>query len=103
RQIDSLREEVWQPFEQRARVLATFGYRDFDAEKVTERGRWLADLRIDRPLVVGEALENGLFNALDFTRMAAVMAALVSDNDRDYGELELDDALVTALAQFEGV
>ena len=25
----------------------------FDAEKVTERGRWLADLHIDRPLIVG--------------------------------------------------
>jgi ATP-dependent RNA helicase HelY len=103
RQIESLRAEVWQPFERRARVLATFGYLEFEAEKVTERGRWLADLRVDRPLLVGEALASGLFNALDFNRMAAVMAALVSDEDRDYGELELDDALVTALAQFEDV
>ena len=63
-------------------MLASFGYLDFDAEKVTERGRWLADLHIDRPLIVGEALESGLFKILDPARMAAVMAALSADEDR---------------------
>jgi superfamily II RNA helicase len=103
RRIEQLREEVWEPFRQRARVLAIFGYLDFDAEKITDRGRWLADLHIDRPLLVGEALESGLFNSLDFFRMAGVMAALTADEERDYGELELEDTLVTALAQFEDV
>jgi superfamily II RNA helicase len=98
-----LREEVWQPFEKRARVLAKFGYLDFDAQKVTERGRWLADLHVDRPLIVGEALERGLFATIESTRLAAVMAALTADEDRDYGELELDDALVTTLGQFEEI
>lgn len=100
---DRLTDEVWEPFDRRARVLAAFGYLDFEAEKVTERGSWLADLHIDRPLIVGEALENGLFKSLDTLRMTAVMAALTADEDRDYGELELDDALVGSLAQFEEV
>ena len=103
RQIESLRDEVWQPFEQRARVLAAFGYLDFEREQVTDRGRWLADLHIDRPVLVGEALESGLFSSLDATPIAAVMAALTSDEDRDYGELELDDAIVDTLAQFEDI
>jgi len=103
RMIERLREEVWAPFEERARVLATFGYLDYTAEKVTERGQWLADLHVDRPLLVGEALEAGLFNALEFHRLAGVMAALTADGDRDYGEIELEDALVTALAQFEDI
>ncbi|MEP6635946.1 MAG: hypothetical protein ABJB97_04410 [Acidobacteriota bacterium] len=98
-----LRAEVWQPFKQRARVLAAFGYLDFEAEKVTDRGRWLADLHVDRPLLVGEALERGLFATIDSSRLAAVLAALTADEDRDYGELELDDALVTTLAQFEEI
>ncbi len=101
RRQETLREQVWQPFEQRAKVLASFGYLDFKAERVTERGRWLADLHIDRPLIVGEALESGLFKILDPARMAAVMAALSADEDRDYGEIELDDPLVSSLAQFE--
>src|SRR5258705_6230584 len=101
--IERLREEVWEPFHQRARVLATFGYLDFDAEKITDRGRWLADLHVDRPLLVGEALENGLFNSLDFQRISGVVAALTADEERDYGQLELEDGLVNALAQFEDI
>ncbi|HEY0405251.1 MAG TPA: hypothetical protein VGC89_05970 [Pyrinomonadaceae bacterium] len=103
RRIEALRAEVWQPFERRARVLDRFGYLDFAAERVTERGAWLADLHVDRPLLVGEALENGLFASLDATRAAALMAALASDSERDYGELALDDALVAVLARFEEV
>jgi superfamily II RNA helicase len=103
RRIESLRAEVWQPFEQRARVLAAFGYLDFEAEKVTDRGRWLANLHVDRPLLIGEALERGLFNALQFDRIVGVVAALTADEERDYGQLALEDALVTALAQFENV
>src|SRR5258705_7417423 len=103
RRVARLREEVWEPFHQRARVLATFGYLDFDAERITDRGRWLADLHVDRPLLVGEALENGLFNSLDFQRISGVVAALTADEERDYGQLELEDGLVNALAQFEDI
>ena len=103
RRIEALRDEVWSPFEQRAKVLAAFGYLDYSGEKVTERGRWLADLHIDRPLLVGEALENDLFNSLEPKQLAGIMAALTADEDRDYGELELDDEVVTSLARFEEI
>jgi ATP-dependent RNA helicase HelY len=103
RQIEHLRREVWEPFERCARVLDHFGYLDFELEKVTDRGRWLADLRVDRPLLVGEALQRGLFAALDPIRAAALIAAIAADEDRDYGELELDDAIVSLLAKFEEV
>jgi superfamily II RNA helicase len=103
RRIEQLRDEVWGPFHQRARVLAVFGYLDFEAEKITDRGRWLADLHVDRPLLVGEALERGLLSSLDFSRMGGVMAALTADEERDYGQIELEDGLVQALAQFEEV
>lgn len=103
RRIESVRGEVWQPFERRARVLHHFGYLDFFAERVTDRGRWLADLRIDRPLLVGEAIGRGLFASLDAPRAAGLMAALAADAERDYGELELDDALITALAKFDRI
>ena len=103
RRIAALREEVWEPFHRRARVLAAFGYLDFEAEKITDRGRWLADLHVDRPLLVGEALEKGLFNSLEFHKLAGVVAALTADEERDYGQLEMEDGLVNALAQFEDV
>jgi superfamily II RNA helicase len=103
RRIDALREEVWLPFEQRAKVLAVFGYLDFEAEKVTERGRWLADLHVDRPLLVGEALENGLFNSLDLKQLAGIMAALTADEEREYGTLEVSDDIFTSLSKFEDI
>ncbi|HEX8721424.1 MAG TPA: DEAD/DEAH box helicase [Pyrinomonadaceae bacterium] len=103
RRLESLRGEAWQPFERRARVLHHFGYLDFFAEQVTERGRWLADLRLDRPLLVGEAIGRGLFASLDAPRAAGLMAALAADAERDYGELELDDSLITALAKFDRI
>ncbi|HKP82266.1 MAG TPA: hypothetical protein VJT69_09615 [Pyrinomonadaceae bacterium] len=103
RRIEALREEVWTPFEQRAKVLAVFGYLDYESQKVTGRGRWLADLHIDRPLLVGEALENNLFNSLAPKELAGIMAALTADADRDYGELELDDDIATSLARFEDI
>jgi superfamily II RNA helicase len=103
RRVEVLRGEVWQPFERRARVLAHFGYLDFARERVTDRGRWLADLRLDRPLLVGEAIERKLFDNLDAPRVAAIVAALAADADRDFGQLELDDALVRALSEFERI
>jgi superfamily II RNA helicase len=103
RRAESMRGEMWQPFEQRARVLHHFGYLDFFAERVSERGRWLADLRLDRPLLVGEAIGRGLFATLDAPRAAGLMAALAADAERDYGELELDDALISALAGFDRI
>jgi len=103
REIERLRGEIWEPFECCARVLDHFGYLDFANEKVTERGKWLADLRVDRPLLIGEALQRNLFASLDTTRAAALIAALAADEDRDYGELELDDAIVSLLVQFEEI
>lgn len=103
RRIDALREEVWLPFEQRAKVLSVFGYLDFEAEKVTERGRWLADLHIDRPLLVGEALESGLFNSLDVKQLAGIMAALTADEEREYGNLELENDMLESLSRFEDI
>lgn len=103
RGIENLREEIWEPFERRARVLHHFGYLDFVGERVTEAGRWLADLRVDRPLLVGEALRQGLLDDLEPQLAAALMAALAADSDRDFGELELNDTVMTALTRFEEI
>lgn len=102
RQIDRLRDEIWEPFRRCARVLQQFGYLDFAAEQVTERGKWLADLRVDRPLLIGEALQRDLFTSLTEVQAAALTAALAADEDRDYGDLELD-AVVTLLIRFEEI
>ena len=103
RDIEYLRSTIWSPFEQRARVLDHFGYLEFRNELVTETGKWLADLRVDRPLLVGEALARGIFSGIDHTVMAGLMAALAADADRNYGDLYLSDPLLDAITSIEDV
>jgi ATP-dependent RNA helicase HelY len=103
RDIDYLKSEIWLPFENRAKVLNHFGYLDFHAQKVTTRGKWLADLRVDRPLLVGEALRQGIFGSLETKQVAGLMAALAADADRNYGELYLSDELLETLTKVEDI
>ncbi len=103
RDIDFLRSGIWQPFENRAKVLDFFGYLDFGTQTVSETGKWLADLRIDRPLLAGEALKKGLFEKLEVKQVAGLMASLAADSDRDYGELHLSDKLLGVLTEFEDI
>jgi superfamily II RNA helicase len=103
RDIDFLRTDIWEPFVRRARVLNEFGYVDFIDEKVTAAGKWLADLRVDRPLLVGEGLRSGVFDNSDPKIVAGVMAAIAADADRNYGELYLSDQLLDTISNFEEV
>jgi Superfamily II RNA helicase len=103
RELKHLRDHIWRPFNDRARVLDHFGYIDFAEEKVTETGKWLADVRVDRPLLVGEALKQGIFEDLQPKAVAGLMAALAADSDRNYGELYLSDELLGAISGFEDI
>jgi ATP-dependent RNA helicase HelY len=103
RDVDYLKSEIWLPFEHRAKVLHHFGYLDFPTQKVTTRGKWLADLRVDRPLLVGEALRHRLFEQLAPKQVAGLMAALAADSDRNYGELYLSDEILETLTKFEDI
>jgi len=103
RDIEYLRGDIWLPFERRALALDHFGYLDFSAQKVTERGKWLADLRVDRPLLVGEALRHGIFDNLQPKYVAGLMASLAADSDRNYGEIHLSYELSDILSEFESI
>jgi ATP-dependent RNA helicase HelY len=102
RHESDLGDRLWAPFENMGQVLAHFGYLDIEAEKVTESGKWLADLRVDRPLLVGEALKDGIFDELEIKHAAGLMAAVAADADRSYGEMHASrrmDDILTDLEQ----
>lgn len=101
--IGALRDEIWLPFENRARVLQYFGYIDMAREEVTAQGKWLADLRVDRPLLAGEALRQGLFESLEVKHAAALMASLAADPDRSFGELYLSEELLSLMTRFDNI
>lgn len=100
---EMLRSRIWEPFEKRAMVLDHFKYLDYEAEIVTESGKWLADLRIDRPLLVGEALKHGVFDELKISEAAGLMASVASDADRSYGEMRATRRMTDILADFEDI
>jgi len=103
RDIEYHYSQIWQPFEQRAKVLDHFGYIDFRNEVVTESGKWLADVRVDRTLLVGEALRRGILNDLLPKTMAGLMASLAADSDRNYGDLYLSNELMDVVNDFEEI
>jgi ATP-dependent RNA helicase HelY len=97
------RGDIWRPFANRAKVLDHFGYLDYETQKVTASGKWLADLRVDRPLLVGEAIKHGLLDDIHPKAAAGLMASIASDPDRDYGSLNLSDPLMDAVASIEDI
>ncbi|HBR58342.1 MAG TPA: hypothetical protein DEA22_12895 [Blastocatellia bacterium] len=101
--IEYLRTGIWLPFLARAKVLDHFGYIDYRSEKVNDEGKWLADVRVDRPLLVGEALRFGLFANISPSDAAGLAAALAADSDRDYGRLATSERLDAVIAKFEGL
>ena len=101
RDISYLREEIWEPFLNRARVLEAFGY--LEGQTVTDEGKWLADLRLDRPLIVGEALRMGVFAVDDQRLIAGFMAALAADAERDYGAVKPSPEMYDILDEFDPV
>lgn len=103
RDIEFLYSEIWLPFERRAKVLDHFGYIDFRGEQVTESGKWLADVRVDRTLLVGEALRRGILDELAPKTLAGLMAALAADSDRNYGDLYLSNELLDVVNDFEDI
>ncbi|MEO7672491.1 MAG: hypothetical protein ABIU09_00260 [Pyrinomonadaceae bacterium] len=103
REIEYLYAEIWLPFERRAKILDHFGYIDFRGERVTESGKWLADVRVDRTLLVGEALRRGILNDLSPKTLAGLMAALAADSDRNYGDLYLSNELLDVVNDFEDI
>ena len=99
--LSDLGERIWAPFERRAHVLDELGYIDINAETVTDDGKWLADLRVDRPLLIGEALRQGVFDELSVAEFAGMIAALAADPERSYGELRISRKLDNAISALE--
>lgn len=100
---EQIGDRVWQPFDERARVLDHYGYIDYAAEQVTESGKWLADLRIDRPLLVGEALRRGMLDELRPTEITGLVASIAADADRDFGAGRVSGGLGYVLTSFEDI
>ncbi len=94
---------IWDDFERRAQVLDHYGYIDLANESVTKDGKWLADLRIDRPLLVGEAIREGVFDEASVAEFAGMIDSIASDAERNYGEIRTSRTLADRLNSLESI
>jgi ATP-dependent RNA helicase HelY len=84
-------------------VLSHFGYLEIEKEDVTETGKWLADLRVDRPLLVGEAIRRGLFGSLTAVQATALMACMAADPERSFGDMQLSEEMLEIINKFDEI
>ncbi len=82
-------EALWQDFLRHRDFLRETGFVD-DQDLLTWEGQWAAQLRLDHPLLVAEAIRSGCFDGAAPEIVAAMIAPFVVDSDR--GE-ELESSL----------
>lgn len=73
---------LWRDFQRHLRFLQKNGFVDF-ANRLTEDGKWAAQLRIDQPLLVAEGLRRRIFPETDAALLAAISTALVNERESD--------------------
>ncbi len=82
-------EALWQDFLRHTGFLQETGFVD-DRDELTWEGQWAAQLRLDHPLLVAEAIRKGSFDGAPPEIVAAMIAPFVVDSDRSE---ELDKSL----------
>jgi superfamily II RNA helicase len=82
-------EALWQDFLRHKAFLQETGFVDRE-DLLTWEGQWAAQLRLDHPLLVAEAIRKGSFDGAPPEIVAAMIAPFVVDGDRSE---ELDKSL----------
>ncbi len=91
------RREGWRGFQKIAAYDNKFLWRDFlrhldflkeknyvtKNNRLTDDGMWASQLRVDQPLMIGEAFRLNIFPESDPTLLAAIIASFVDDHDSD--------------------
>jgi superfamily II RNA helicase len=90
-------EYLWRHFLRHLRFLKAHGYVN-PGDRLTNDGKWAAQLRVDQPLLIAEALRRKIFPHDDPALLAAMVAAFVSDREfEDAGDrVHLAPGLETA-------
>ncbi len=80
--LETVHANLLEQFNRHLDFLKATGFVD-GQDKLTEDGQWAAQLRIDQPLLVAEALRLKVFPVQSPVQAAAVMAAMVNDKETD--------------------
>jgi ATP-dependent RNA helicase HelY len=83
RQARKVHKRLLFDFHRHLSVLQELDYVDQNGVP-TYDGRWAARLRLDHPLLIAELIRQGEFDHLDYQELAALIAPLVVDKDKEY-------------------
>ncbi|HMA67783.1 MAG TPA: ATP-dependent DNA helicase, partial [Desulfosalsimonadaceae bacterium] len=95
-------DSLWKEFLRHLDFLKEKEYVTEDA-RLTEKGRWASQLRIDHPLMVAEGFRLGLFPSTDPAVLAGIMAAFVNERETDDDAIPHEDIPKSLWKQFEQV
>jgi len=74
-------EALWADFQRRLAFLKETGFADPE-DRLTWEGRYAAQLRLDHPLLVSEAIRSGVFEGISPETLAGMVATFVVEGDR---------------------
>lgn len=80
--VTRMGETLWINFKRHLRFLRDTGFVD-ETGKLTQDGIWASKLRIDQPLLIGEAIRKGGFNEASPAVMAGLTALFVWDREQE--------------------
>lgn len=79
--LAQVQERLWLGFLRRMEFMGREGFIDAEG-RLTEAGSWAADLRLDHPLLIAEAIRNRALPSGDPALLAGLMAPFVLDRER---------------------
>ena len=75
-----IRTDLWKDFQRHLNFLKAEGFVNGN-NRLTEKGMWTSQLRLDQPLLIAECLTNDAFPKRNEALLAAVVAPFVYDRD----------------------
>ncbi|MCD6154067.1 MAG: DEAD/DEAH box helicase [Syntrophobacterales bacterium] len=75
-----IRTDLWEDFQRHLNFLKAEGFVNCN-NRLTEKGMWTSQLRLDQPLLIAECLTNDAFPKRNEALLAAVVAPFVYDRD----------------------
>jgi superfamily II RNA helicase len=73
---------LWEDFQRHLQFLRETGFVD-EQDRLTADGRWASRLRLDHPIVVAEAIRQGLLDGFSSSVIAGLIAPFVTDRERE--------------------
>jgi superfamily II RNA helicase len=82
KRMEGTSEGLWLSFKRHLRFLKETNFVD-EKDSLTSDGVWASNLRLDQPLLIAEAIRNGVFGNLEPEIMSGCIAPFVWDKDQD--------------------